>query len=123
MKKRKDSIVLSGMAFYAYHGVLPEEKKLGQKFLVNVELFLELNKPGKTDDLVDTVDYAAIYEVIKGIMEGPSHQLLESLAEEIAAKVLKFPIKGIIVEVKKISPPIPGFLESVAVKINRGEIE
>lgn len=71
MKKKNDSIILNGMTFYAYHGVLPEEKTLGQRYSVRVELFLDLSKPGQTDDLADTVDYADIYEIIKGVMGGP----------------------------------------------------
>ncbi|MDP6495393.1 MAG: dihydroneopterin aldolase, partial [Dehalococcoidia bacterium] len=46
------------MVFYGYHGVNPQEKELGQSFVVDVELEVELTVPGRSDDLKDTVDYS-----------------------------------------------------------------
>ena len=110
------------MSFYAYHGVLPEEKKLGQTFLVSLELFLDLQKAGETDNLADTVNYAGVYETVKAVMERPSCQLLEFLAETIAGRILHGPVKGVIVEIKKTSPPIAATLSYVSVRLERGEI-
>ncbi len=122
MNTGRDSIKLKDMSFYAYHGVLPEEKKLGQTFLVSLELFLDLRKPGNTDNLADTVNYAGVYDTVRAVMEGPSSQLLESLAETIAGRVLQEPVKGVVVEIKKTSPPIAAVLSYVSVRLERGEI-
>ena len=122
MRRGRDSIRLNDVYFYAYHGVLPEEKKLGQPFLVSLELFVDLQKAGETDDLDNTVNYADVYETVKAVMEGPSRHLLESLAETIAARVLHGPVKGVVVEIKKPAPPIPASLSHVSVKIKRGEV-
>lgn len=121
MKKKLDRIVLKDISFYAYHGVLPEEKKLGQTFLVSLELYLDLKQAGESDRLEDTVNYAEVYAALKKVMEGPAHDLLESLAEKIASALLQGPVKGVSVEVKKPSPPIAAQLAYVAVKIKRGE--
>ena len=53
-----DRILLNGMTFYGYHGVRPEEKELGQRFVVDVEMELDLRAAGTSDDLTDTVDYS-----------------------------------------------------------------
>ncbi len=120
MIKGADSITMKDLSFYGYHGVFPEEKKIGQLFRISLELFLDLKKAGKTDNLEDTVDYAAVCEIIKGVMEGTSCNLLETLAEKIASGVLKFPVQGVVVEIKKTSPPLPVPLAYVGVKISRG---
>jgi dihydroneopterin aldolase len=122
MKKKLDRIILKDISFYAFHGVLPEEKKIGQTFLVSLELFLDLKQAGESDRLEDTVSYAEVYAALKNIMEGPAHDLLESLAEKIAAALLQGPVKGVCVEVKKPSPPIAAQLAYVAVKIGRGAV-
>ncbi|HHV63729.1 MAG TPA: dihydroneopterin aldolase [Peptococcaceae bacterium] len=112
-------IHLRGLEFYAYHGVLPEEQKLGQKFLVDVDLY-----PGKwlsgRDKLEETVNYAEVYETVKACVEKERFQLLESLAEAIAAQVLAgFDCQAVRVEVHKPNAPLPGVFRDVSVEIFR----
>ncbi|MCR5403911.1 MAG: dihydroneopterin aldolase, partial [Butyrivibrio sp.] len=76
-----DRINLTGMEFYGYHGCLPEEREKGQRFYVDVEMFMDLSPAGKSDDLNDTVNYAEVFEYIRQVVEGPSKQLIESVAE------------------------------------------
>ncbi|HSU79827.1 MAG TPA: dihydroneopterin aldolase [Candidatus Angelobacter sp.] len=117
-----DKIYLNNLAFYGYHGVLPEETRLGQRFNVNLVLESDLSKAGNTDDLKDTVNYAAVYDCVRGVVEGPPRKLLESVAETLADTLLQeFPlIHSCIIKVIKPDPPIPGHYESVAVEIQRG---
>ena len=56
-----DKLILRGLKFHGYHGVKPEERKLGQKFLVDVDAWLDLQPTGKSDCLSDTVSYTDIY--------------------------------------------------------------
>jgi dihydroneopterin aldolase len=56
-----DKLILRGVKFHGYHGVNPEERKLGQKFLVDVDAWLDLRLAGKSDCLSDTVSYTDIY--------------------------------------------------------------
>ena len=116
-----DLIFLRGMVFYGYHGATPQEKELGQSFVVDLELEVDLNTPGESDDLRDTVDYSLVYSAVKEMMEGPSHNLLESLAEGLAQKLLHiFPLDGVTVRVTKPHVPIKGaVLESAGVEVHR----
>jgi dihydroneopterin aldolase len=116
-----DKMYVNGMKFYGYHGVFPEEQKLGQRFQADVVLTLDLSKAGLTDDLHETVNYKEVYDAVKEIMEGNSVQLLETLAESISASLLsKFTmIDETTVKVIKPDPPIPGHYDSVAVEITR----
>jgi dihydroneopterin aldolase len=116
-----DKIKLAGMQFYGYHGVFPEENKLGQRFAVDVELSLDLSSAGKTDDLKQTVNYAEAYALIKQIVEGPPFRLIEALAEKIASDLLHqyTIVNDVTVRVVKPHPPIQGQLEYVAAEISR----
>ncbi|CAL8467909.1 g7447 [Coccomyxa elongata] len=116
-----DKIHLNGLVFYGYHGVLPEETKLGQKFVVDAQLLCELQKPGLSDELVDTVDYAAVYKDIKLIMEGKPHKLLESVAEDIAGTVLQDydNVLGIKIKIQKPHVAIEGVVKYLGVEIER----
>jgi len=117
----QDRITLEGMVFYGYHGVKEEEKRLGQRFIVDVEMELDLSRAGATDRLGDTVDYGEVYRLVKGILEGPSHNLLESLAQEIASRILtQYPVEGVKVKVKKPGVAIRGsILSSAGVEVTR----
>lgn len=119
-----DYIHVNEMLFFGYHGVLPEETKLGQRFRVTVSLATNLREAGLTDDLTKTVNYAEVYERCKEIVEGSPIQLIESVAEKIASRILAdYPeqVKGIRVLLTKPDPPIAGHYTSVAVDITRGQ--
>ncbi|SFM50647.1 dihydroneopterin aldolase [Gracilibacillus orientalis] len=116
-----DKIYLNKMTFYGFHGVLPEEKKLGQRFLVDVILEADLKQAGKADDLHLSIDYGLVYQLTEQVVEGRSKNLIEAVAEEIA-EVLLFQfdlLKACTVKVIKPDPPIPGHYQSVAVEIHR----
>ena len=83
-----DKFILTGIEIFGYHGDLPEERKLGQKFLVDLELNLDLSIAGKSDELSDTVDYPKILELTEKIVGGEPKNLIEAVAEELAEKIL-----------------------------------
>lgn len=116
-----DKIMLNNMQFYGFHGLFPEENKLGQRFHVDVTLFADLHEPGISDDMDDSVDYGAIYETVKGVVEQNVYHLLEAVADKIANELLaSFSlIDACTIKVKKPDPPIPGHYDSVAVEIHR----
>ncbi|RDI38437.1 dihydroneopterin aldolase [Falsibacillus pallidus] len=117
-----DKIHVHDMEFYGYHGVFPEETKLGQRFRVDLTVELDLKKAGETDDLEESVNYADLYNTCKEIVEGDPCKLVETVAEKIAGKILgNFPkIQTVALKVIKPDPPIPGHYKSVAVEIVRG---
>lgn len=116
-----DKIILKEMQFYGFHGLLPEENKLGQRFNVDVELFVDLKTAGRTDEMTDSVHYGYAYDVVKQVVEGKPKNLIEAVAESIATKLLEnFDLLvACNVKVIKPDPPIPGHYQSVAVEIYR----
>ncbi|MHC5252674.1 dihydroneopterin aldolase [Listeria kieliensis] len=116
-----DKIYMNELSFYGYHGVLPEENKLGQTFQISLVLHLSTKKAGETDSVEDTVSYADVYETVKAVVEGKRFKLIEAVAETIASEVLTgYPLLSrVTVKVVKPNPPIPGHYHSVAVEIER----
>ena len=116
-----DRIVLEGMRFYGFHGVNPEERALGQEYLVDLTVELDLGRAGRSDHLKDTISYARIYRAVREVMEGEPRNLLEAAAQSIADRVLSdFPVESVSVRVKKPHPPIRGsIIEYATVEIFR----
>ena len=117
-----DEILLEGMRFYAYHGVNPEERVLGQRFTVDVSLGVDLRRAGESDDLDDTVSYSTIYKLVRGIVEGEPRNLIEAVAETIASRILAdFPaVARVTVTVRKPEAPLKGaILDAAGVRITR----
>ena len=83
-----DRITLRGMRFMGRHGVTSEERAEPQPFEVDLVLRLDLSRAAASDELADTVDYAAAFVVARRIVEGRSFHLLEALAGAIADAVL-----------------------------------
>ncbi len=99
----EDRILLSGMVFHGRHGTLPAERELGQPFVVDIELHLDLRPAGLSDDLTQTVDYGAVHWRARDIVEGPPVNLTETVAERIATAILEEypPVEAIRVRVQK----------------------
>ena len=118
-----DRIILEGMEFYGFHGATPEERALGQPYVVDLAVDLDLRRPGVSDRLEDTVSYSHLYRTVKLVMEGESKNLLEATAQSIADLVLtEFPVKGVRVRVKKPRPPVRGsVIDHAAVEIYRAQ--
>lgn len=116
-----DKIILDGMMFYGFHGMSPAEQELGQRFVVDLEVRLDLSNAGMSDSLEDTVSYTRLYRQVKEVMEGRSRKLLENAAETIAQRVLDgFNVSAVRVTIKKPEVPMKGsVLEHAAVEIFR----
>ena len=120
-----DRIILEGMQLYGYHGANPEEKVLGQLYIVDLAVELDLSKPGGSDRLEDTVSYPQLFRAVQEVLEGESKNLLEATAQTIACNVLaQFPVMAVRVRLKKPRPPIRGsVIENAAVEIYRAREE
>lgn len=116
-----DRIVLKNLMFYGYHGVLDEEKRIGQKFLLDVNLYANLRKAGESDDVNDTVHYGEAFELIKQVVEQERYNLIEAVAERICQRIFaKFAaVQEIEVIVKKPAAPVPGIFDYFAVEVRR----
>jgi len=116
-----DKILMNNMIFYGFHGVLPEEKKVKQKFIINIELYLNLEKACKSDDVIDTVSYADVFSDVKVIVEDNKFDLIEHLAYEISKKILKNhdKVMEVMVQVLKPNAPVDGKFDNFGVEIWR----
>lgn len=114
-------IYLNDMIFYGYHGVYPEERKLGQRFIVNAKLGTFHDKDINIEHLSDTVDYTKVYDEIKSIMENEQFVLLENCANRILNTLIeKFTdLSEITIKIEKPGVPINGSLSSVAIEMTR----
>ena len=118
---KTDRIVLEGMRFYGFHGVNPEERVLGQEYLVDLAVEMDLTQAGASDRLEDTISYAHIYRAVRDVMEGEPRNLLEAAAQSVADRILSdFPVDSVSIRVKKPHPPIRGsVIENATVEIFR----
>lgn len=116
-----DKIYINKMEFYGYHGVFPEETKLGQRFYVDLSAGVDLRRAGQTDKLADSVNYGELFRACREIVEGQPVKLVETVAERIAKKILTdfLLVSEVTVKVTKPDPPIPGHYQSVAIEITR----
>ena len=116
-----DRMRLKGMVFFGYHGVFPEENRLGQKFVVDLELVLDLSPAASSDDLGRTVNYADVHETVKRVVQGPPCKLIETLAHKIATEILTTYtiINEATVAVTKPNPPLDIRFDGVTVDIRR----
>jgi len=115
-----DRIVLHDMRFQGRHGLHEREQIEAQPFAVDVELVLNLQPAGVEDDLGRTVDYGAVFEICRQIVESTSFRLIEALSEAIAHEILaEFTVDEVGIRVRKLEPPIEGTLGWAGVEIWR----
>ena len=117
-----DTISLVGITLYGYHGARPEERTLGQRFVVDVDLEADLRNAGATDDLDATVNYSEVYALVAELVEGEPVNLLETLGERIVRAVFeRFPqVQRARVRIAKPGVSIAGsVLREAAVTLDR----
>lgn len=115
-----DVIRLLNLVFYSYHGVEKFEKEKGQRFEIDIELFLDLKKAGQSDRLEETIDYSRVYQIVEEIVIEDEYNIIEALAESIAQTLLsQFNVQEVVVRVRKPHVTIHGILDSVEVEIIR----
>ena len=114
-----DRLLLEGMTFFGRHGVLPAERELGARFSVDVILEADLAEAGRSDRLEDTVDYVRAYAAVREVVEGKPCQLLETVAERIAGRLLSLQrVQRATVTVRK-RPPLEGEFRAFGVEVTR----
>lgn len=103
-----DTITLGGLRFFGYHGVYAEEQARGQEFVVDLIMELDLSRAGQSDDLADTVNYAEVYGLVKGIVEGSPYKLIEAVAARLIEAVLTgyAPVQAVTVRINKPQAPV-----------------
>lgn len=116
-----DKFILTGLELFGRHGCSAEERKYTQPFIVDAELYFDIAKAAATDDLADTIDYVAVMGDIKAIVEGTPRNLIETIAQEIAAVLLSnYPILDAVkIILHKVAPPVREKFSGAAVEIFR----
>jgi dihydroneopterin aldolase len=113
-------IFIEGMEFYSYHGHFKEERIVGNKFIVDLTIETDMDKPAESDNLQDAVNYQHAYQIVKQEMEKKSY-LLENIAGRILDALYSEMegIKQATIKVSKMNPPMGGKIASVSVVMNR----
>jgi 7,8-dihydroneopterin aldolase/epimerase/oxygenase len=115
-----DRILIVGLKELGVHGALPEEQARPQPFQVDLEVLVDTTEAGQSDELEDTVDYSAVCETVSRVVRSESYRLLERLATRIA-EVCRSDTRvlAVVVEVRKLRPPVRAALDYVGVRIER----
>ncbi|MBM6890341.1 dihydroneopterin aldolase [Bacteroides caecigallinarum] len=118
MKAQSMNIILDGMKFYSFHGVMPQENTVGAEYKVSLDIETDFSIAAETDSLEGTINYAEIYEAVKHEMSIPS-KLLEHLAYRISKRLFNdFPaIKSIGISIFKENPPMGAESKAVGIKV------
>jgi dihydroneopterin aldolase len=118
--QHEDRIILHNMVFRGHHGVHAGERELGQRFEVDVELGLDLDRAMVSDRLEDTADYGRAYTIVREEVEGRPYHLLEALAGAITRRLLaELPIISVCIRIRKPQVPLQGLLSYASVEIRR----
>lgn len=116
-----DEIRIQGIEVFAHHGVLPHERELGQRFVIDVTLSIDLSDAARTDDLAATVDYGELSANIARLVTDEPYDLIETVADRVAALCLREDrVMQAEVTVHKPSAPLPVVAEEVSVTLRRG---
>ncbi|MBO0756325.1 MAG: dihydroneopterin aldolase [Bradyrhizobiaceae bacterium] len=116
-----DSIFVSGLLVHAHHGVMEHEEKVGQRFIIDLEMSLDLSDAARSDKLADTVSYSAIVETATAAFTSRNYRLVEAAAASIADAILsKFArVTSIHITVHKPHAPVAAIFGDVGVTLKR----
>ncbi len=116
-----DIIKIKGLKIFAYHGVNPEEKENGQNFIFDIDLYVNINKACRSDDVNDTVSYAKVVKTVRRVFTAEKYNLLEKCAQVTADAVLDEykDVFKVEITLKKPEAPVNADFEYMAVNIIR----
>ncbi len=108
------------MTFHAYHGVWDEEKEIGQRFEVDVELTVDSSTAAATDKLKDTIDLYQVFKTVEDVVMNNKFNLVETMADRIASEILeKYRPYEVLIRIRKPHAPIMGLQDGIEVEIVR----
>ncbi|QGP91099.1 Dihydroneopterin aldolase [Neomoorella glycerini] len=110
--EKEDLLLVKGMQFWAKHGYFPEENTLGQRFVVDVEVSIDMSHTCTTDDLTGSLSYMDVYAIAERVATKEQYRTVQRIAQRIADEIIAaYPIKQVRVTVKKPSVAIGGIVE------------
>lgn len=112
-------IYIKDLRLHAYHGVLEQERIVGNDYVINLTVHYPIEKACLSDDVADTLNYAEALEVVQAEMNTPSN-LLENAAHRICISILKrFPLAGAVdIDIAKVAPPMRGDCIAAGVRLH-----
>jgi 7,8-dihydroneopterin aldolase/epimerase/oxygenase len=121
-RMKRDFITLTGLRIFGYHGVLAEERRDGQDFVLDVSLELDTRLAATSDDVRDTVHYGELAEALAAVVAGPPVDLIETLCARLVEVCLIDPrVAAATVTVHKPKAPIPLSFGDVSVTVRRAQ--
>jgi dihydroneopterin aldolase len=116
-----DTIFVTGLSIHARHGVMDHETQVGQRFVIDLELYTDLSEPSRSDRLADTVSYADVVATTTSAFKNTNYKLLERAAGAVADAILShFPrIRAVKITVHKPHAPIPAIFDDVGIMLTR----
>jgi dihydroneopterin aldolase len=115
-----DQIFVEGIKFHGFHGLTKLERQVGVRLSVDVTIEMDLEKSGRSDRMVDTVDYALVHRKVIEVGRGKSYKLLETFALKLLDEFLtEFAIERVTVRVRKETPVLDGIVDAVGVQMSR----
>lgn len=108
------------MSFFGHHGPWTNERKIGNHYQADINIYLDTRKAAKSDSIRKTIDYSGIFDIAQEVIERNSYKLLETIAEKIARKILEmFDIISVDVTIRKLKPSLRGVVDFVEITISR----
>src|SRR6516165_4078670 len=119
-----DTIFITGVVVHARHGVMEHETEVGQRFVIDLELFSDLSDASRSDRLADTVSYSQVVTTATAAFKDKNYKLLERAAGAVADAILTaFPrIRAVKVTVHKPHAPIAAVFDDVGVVLTRNRL-
>lgn len=113
-------VSLENIRLYGYHGASQNERELGQRFEIDVEITADLADAVASDRMAKTVNYEQVYRLVESEVVNEKYHLLETMADKIARDVLRqFNALEVVVRIRKPSVPIAGSIDHVEVEVTQ----
>jgi len=116
-----DLIRLKGFTIFGFYGVSPQEREVGQKIMIDLDLHVDLSAACASDSLQDTINYESVYTTVMEVVGADRrYRLLETLGEVICSTLFeRYPISKIEIGMRKINLPFPNTLSHVEIRLMR----
>jgi dihydroneopterin aldolase len=116
-----DFIRLKDITIFGFYGVSPQEREVGQKIQIDLDLYADLSAACASDSLQDTINYESVYtSVMEVVGAGKRYRLLETLGEEICDVVIRtYPVERVKIRLRKLNLPFPNNLSNIEIRLTR----
>ena len=116
-------ITLSDIGLVGHHGYHAAEKEMGQRFEVDVDLWVDIENPGRSDNLDDAINYELVYRLVEKTVREDTFSLIEALGADLASSIYdQFEVEGVTVRLRKPSVPHCPNLGHVEIEVDRGRV-